>query len=82
LEKFAKYVSYAKTKINPTISEEAGNKLIEFYVKLRSMGKIGNERTVTATTRQLESMIRLAEAHARMRLSRTVEEEDVEEANR
>lgn len=40
------------------------------------------ERRITATTRQLESMIRLAEAHAKMRLSSTVEESDVEEAVR
>ena len=40
------------------------------------------ERRITATTRQLESMIRLAEAHAKMRLSETVEESDVHEAVR
>lgn len=38
------------------------------------------ERRITATTRQLESMIRLSEAHAKMRLSATVDVEDVEEA--
>jgi DNA replication licensing factor MCM4 len=40
------------------------------------------ERRITATTRQLESMIRLSEAHAKMRLSPTVEASDVEEAVR
>jgi len=40
------------------------------------------EKRITATTRQLESMIRLSEAHARMRWSEEVELEDVEEANR
>lgn len=40
------------------------------------------ERRITATTRQLESMIRLSEAHAKMRLSLTVEESDVNEAVR
>jgi DNA replication licensing factor MCM4 len=40
------------------------------------------ERRITATTRQLESMIRLAEAHAKMRLSATVTESDVNEAVR
>ena len=37
---------------------------------------------VTAYPRQLESLIRLAEAHARMRLSNVVEELDVNEATR
>ena len=40
------------------------------------------ERRITATTRQLESMIRLAEAHAKMRLSPEVTAEDVGEAVR
>jgi DNA replication licensing factor MCM4 len=40
------------------------------------------DRRITATTRQLESMIRLSEAHAKMRLSPTVEASDVEEAVR
>lgn len=51
------------------------------------MRKLGDdiraaERRITATTRQLESMIRLSEAHARMRLSTEVTAEDVEEAVR
>ena len=41
-----------------------------------------SEKRITATTRQLESMIRLSEAHARMRFSEFVEEEDVREAVR
>lgn len=40
------------------------------------------EKRITATTRQLESMIRLAEAHAKMRLSTTVTKADVMEADR
>lgn len=51
------------------------------------MRKLGDdirsaERRITATTRQLESMIRLSEAHARMRLSSMVTADDVEEAVR
>ena len=41
-----------------------------------------SERRITATTRQLESMIRLSEAHAKMRLSETVTRDDVIEAVR
>src|ERR1700712_6050402 len=41
-----------------------------------------SEKRITATTRQLESMIRLAEGHAKMRLSETVEDSDVIEAVR
>lgn len=51
---------------------------------MRKMGQDvrAAEKRITATTRQLESMIRLAEAHAKMRLSKTVTRNDVEEANR
>lgn len=41
-----------------------------------------SEKRITATTRQLESMIRLSEAHARMRFSEFVELVDVKEAYR
>ncbi len=47
------------------------------------MRKIGSGRgSVSAYPRQLESLIRLSEAHARMRFSQTVEIVDVEEAKR
>ena len=47
------------------------------------MRQVGSSRgAVTAYPRQLESLIRLAEAHARMRLSPKVENVDVEEARR
>uniref|UniRef100_X1Z8H6 DNA replication licensing factor MCM4 n=1 Tax=Capitella teleta TaxID=283909 RepID=X1Z8H6_CAPTE len=74
------YIGYAKTHINPQISEEAGQSFIETYVEMR---KIGSGRgQVSAYPRQLESLIRLAESHARMRLSERVEVCDVEEARR
>src|SRR5699024_349279 len=54
------------------------------YVNMRKLGDDirTSDRRITATTRQLESMIRLAEAHARMRLSSEVTSDDVEEAVR
>ena len=39
----------------------------------------GGKKTITATTRQLESLIRLSEAHARIRFSKFVERVDVAE---
>ena len=49
---------------------------------MRKTGSAGGSNVITFTTRQLESMIRLSEAHAKMRLSCTVDLCDVEEANR
>jgi len=74
------YIAYAKSFINPRLSDEAGQKLIQNYVGMRKIGM--GRGTVTAYPRQLESLIRLSEAHARMRLSNVVEELDVNEAFR
>ena len=51
---------------------------------MRNLGSSiqSTEKRITATTRQLESMIRLSEAHAKMRLATTVTESDVAEAVR
>lgn len=78
------YISYARSNIQPTISQEAAQELVDNYVAMRAVGQDvrSAETRITATTRQLESMIRLAEAHAKMRLSETVTKDDVREANR
>ncbi|KZT64472.1 MCM-domain-containing protein [Daedalea quercina L-15889] len=84
LEQLAAYVTYARSRINPAITEEASEELVRCYVTLRKAGEDprSNEKRITATTRQLESMIRLSEAHARMRFSSFVELDDVKEAYR
>lgn len=81
------YITYARDHINPVITEAAGNELVSAYVAMRRVGDSSSdsrnsEKRITATTRQLESLIRLSEAHARMRFSKTVELSDVEEAAR
>jgi DNA replication licensing factor MCM4 len=79
-EILSRYISYAKEKCHPVLEEEASRDLVKAYVEMR---KAGNQKgTITATPRQLESLIRLAEAHARVRLSEKVEEVDVAEATR
>jgi len=54
--------------------------LVQEYVRMRSLGN--SKKTITATPRQLESMIRIAEAIAKMRLSDWVEKRDLDEAVR
>ncbi|KAK0549154.1 MCM DNA helicase complex subunit [Tilletia horrida] len=84
IETLTAYISHVRNHLNPIISEAAGRALAQNYVELRKLGEDPRsaERRITATTRQLESMIRLSEAHARMRFSETVEVEDVDEAAR
>ncbi len=80
MESVKDYIQYAKTAIHPRISDDASQALIEEYVDMRKMGS--GRGQVSAYPRQLESLIRLAEAHAKMRLSNTVEKNDVQEARR
>jgi DNA replication licensing factor MCM4 len=78
------YISYAREIFKPNITEEAGEELVKQYVEMRKLGEDvrASEKRITATTRQLESMIRLSEAHAKMRFSEDVEVSDVKEAAR
>lgn len=74
------YIAYAKEHVHPKLTEEASQKLIQAYVDMR---KVGSGRgQISAYPRQLESLIRLAEAHAKVRFSQMVTIEDVEEAYR
>lgn len=70
--------------MHPVLTPAAGQVLSDAYVNMRKLGDDirTSDRRITATTRQLESMIRLSEAHARMRLSEEVTADDVEEAVR
>ena len=74
------YIAFARSTVSPKLTEEASAELVESYVQMRKMG--GNKRTITATPRQLESLVRLSEALAKMRLSERVLKTDVIEATR
>ncbi|KAK3044089.1 hypothetical protein LTS18_002212 [Coniosporium uncinatum] len=84
IEFLTAYISYARSRCHPVLTAAAGTALIDAYVALRALGADvrSQDRRITATTRQLESMIRLSEAHAKMRLSTEVLASDVEEAVR
>ncbi|XP_050551138.1 DNA replication licensing factor MCM4 isoform X1 [Spodoptera frugiperda] len=74
------YIAFAKEHVQPTLSETAQQRLIDAYVDMRRVGS--GRGQISAYPRQLESLIRLAEAHARLRLSPVVEILDVDEATR
>lgn len=76
----SKYISFAKKNIHPSLSEEAVKELIDGYCEMRKLGS--NKNIITATPRQLESLIRISEALAKMRYSSSVESSDVQEALR
>jgi replicative DNA helicase Mcm len=80
-----KYVSYARRYIRPQLTPEAAKLIEEFYVSLRQASLTTSEGEVSAiaiTPRQLEALIRLTEAHAKMALKQKATIEDAEEAIR
>jgi replicative DNA helicase Mcm len=81
LDLMEKYVMHAKTTVKPALTKEAAQKLMNFYVQMRKGGE-SEDAPVPITARQLEALIRLSEARARMRFSEKVEQEDAEEVIR
>ncbi|AFZ70415.1 putative ATPase involved in replication control, Cdc46/Mcm family [Caldisphaera lagunensis DSM 15908] len=82
-----KYIIYAKRYVKPKLTEEAKNLIETFFVALRgsalsSSNQEGGQTPVPITARQLEAIVRLAEAHAKMSLKNEITEEDAEEAIR
>ncbi|MEI7432780.1 MAG: minichromosome maintenance protein MCM [Methanomicrobiales archaeon] len=73
---FRKYVAYAKRTCYPILSEEAKTALIAYYMNLRDIAD--SSKPVPVTARQLEALVRLAEASARVRLSPKIEQGDAE----
>ena len=76
-ELMRKYIAYAKQNCHPRMTDAARQAIEDFYVDLRSKGQ-DEDSPVPVTARQLEAIVRLAEASARVRLSDTVDEADSE----
>ncbi|MBI5884655.1 ATP-binding protein, partial [archaeon] len=74
-----KFIAYGRQKCFPVMSEEVMKRIAEFYVGLREEGR-QQGGAYAATHRQLEALVRLSEASARVRLKNEVELEDVERA--
>jgi len=72
-----KYIAYSKREIFPLITEDAEEKIVKFYLEMRKPSETENA-PIAITARQLEGLVRLSEASARMRLSDKVTSEDVE----
>jgi DNA replication licensing factor MCM4 len=81
-EMFTKYITYARKNVAPKIPPELTDLMINIYLQMRGRGRGAGNATITATPRQLESLIRISEALAKMRLADYVEIRDVKEAAR
>ena len=73
-----KYIYYAKSKINPALTREATEYISKSWSNLRerSISDDYKGKTIPVTVRTLESLIRLATAFAKARLSQKVEKQD------
>ena len=79
---FRKYIAYAKQKVEPKLTNKAVEEIKNFYVKLRNMQSSGDSKSIPISARQLQGLIRLAEAHAKLRLSSKVDKKDAQVAIR
>ena len=78
-ELLRKYIAYARRDFHPQLTPEASEVLQEFYVGMRG-GAVDEDSPVPITARQLEALVRLSEASARIRLGETVTEFDAKRA--
>jgi replicative DNA helicase Mcm len=79
---FRKYVAYAKQRVHPALSQEASDELRKFYVDLRNrpVSSESGMKPIPISARQLQALIRMAEASAKIRLRENVLREDALEA--
>ncbi|XP_056620611.1 MCM3 minichromosome maintenance deficient 3 (S. cerevisiae), like [Triplophysa dalaica] len=81
MEFIRKYIHVAKL-VKPVLTQEASDYIAEEYSRLRSHDQVNSDsaRTIPVTARALETMIRLASAHAKARMSKTTDLGDAEAA--
>ncbi|MEK6800800.1 MAG: minichromosome maintenance protein MCM [Nanoarchaeota archaeon] len=73
-----KYIAYARQKSKPALKDDAIEEIKRFYIKLRNQPSRADSelKPIPITARQLEGIIRMSEAHAKIRLSNEVTAKD------
>jgi replicative DNA helicase Mcm len=79
IELFKKYILHCR-KLKPKLNDALVNYVQDFYVELRERSKANGVNTIPVNLRNMEAVVKLAEAHAKLRLSETVEVEDLDVA--
>merc|ERR1719266_371367 len=79
-ELLRKYILYAREKIHPKLHQMDLEKVAKMYADLRRESMATG--SIPITVRHIESMIRIAESHAKMHLREFVSEDDVNMAMR
>ena len=75
-----KYIAYAKQRCQPKLTIGALEEIKDFYIKLRTMAAAeeGEVKPIPISARQLEALVRLSEASAKIRLSDKVTKRDAQ----
>jgi len=81
-EMIKKFFSYVRSKLNPEISDAAIEEIKDYYVSMRNDGNSDEAgiKSIPITARQLEALVRLSEAAAKVRLSKVVTKKDAQKA--
>jgi replicative DNA helicase Mcm len=77
-ELLRRYIAYARRDVNPRLTEEAAGRIEDYYIEWRQLGQKSGATAITP--RQIEGLVRMAEASAKSRLSKTVDVLDAERA--
>ena len=78
-ELLRKYIAYAKQRFQPLLTDEAIKEIKDFYVNLRNAptgAPEGVVKPIPISARQLDALIRLSEAAAKLQLRKKVTKED------
>lgn len=76
LNLFKKYINYCR-KLEPSLDPNLLANIQDFYVTIRQRSNKDGEKGLPINLRNIEGIIRIAEAHAKIRLSKIVELEDL-----
>jgi replicative DNA helicase Mcm len=81
-DKMKKYIAYARQRCYPKLTEAAMTEIKEYYVKMRGGDDKGETiiKAIPISARQLEALVRLSEATAKLRLSEKVTKRDAQTA--
>ncbi len=76
-----KYIAYARQNIMPKLTDAAIDEIKSYYLKMRSSGSTESSiKSIPISARQLEGLIRLSEAVAKVRLSDKITKKDAKRA--
>jgi len=81
-ELLRKYISFCRQALKPVMSDRAIKEIKDYFVKMRNVGA-GEGKKISAipiSARQLEALVRMAEASAKSRLSSKVLRKDARRA--